>query len=263
MDLLWITRNFASAAAYIASDLVLNGAAIATSLLLAARFDGIGRWTTPEIVFMLGYGMLATATVDLFFGYNLKMISRRIGRGQLDHVLIQPQPLWMVLLTEGFVPVEYPLVIAAALALLIWSFSRIVLALTWHWFAWLGIDLVASCVIIVAFQFIWGSTAFWAPRAAEEINSSTERLINQLRVFPLDGAGLPLQGALVSVVPAGLVAWFPCRYLLGLDFTPGGVAFTPLAAVVLSVVAVVIFRKGFHRYGQTGSQRYLAAGHRR
>ena len=35
---------------------------------------------------------------------------------------------------------------------------------------------------------LWGSLAFWAPRAAEELNSSTFELSNQLAPFPLDGA---------------------------------------------------------------------------
>ena len=59
----------------------------------------------------LATAMLATSLSDMFFGYNVRFISRRLGRGQFDHTLIQPQPVWMALLTEGFNPfrlVEQP-----------------------------------------------------------------------------------------------------------------------------------------------------------
>ena len=62
-------------------------------------------------------------------------------------------------------------------------------------------NVLASIAIVLAFEYTWGSLAFWAPRAAEEINSDSWRLLTQLAPFPLDGmAGL----ALVSLVTADL-----------------------------------------------------------
>ena len=53
---------------------------------------------------MLGYAALVRGLLDMGFSYNVLHISRRIGRGQMDHTLVQPQPVWMGLLTEGFMP---------------------------------------------------------------------------------------------------------------------------------------------------------------
>lgn len=263
MDTLWVLRNASSAATYVLSDVVFSAAAIAAALLLAAKFDGIGRWTSGQVVFMVGYGMLANALVDTFFGFNLKVISRRIGRGQLDHVLIQPLPLWVIFCTEGFVPLDYPLVLAVAAGLMAWAGRSLQLPLSPPWAAALLISLLASSVVILAFQFLWGSIAFWAPRAAEEVNSSTDRLLNQLRPFPLDGTGLPAQTGLLTVIPVGFVAWFPCRALLGIGASPWELALTPAAALAFALLAVAAFRKGLRHYGRTGSQRYSSAGHRR
>src|SRR5260221_13230261 len=105
MDLLFLARGTHVALAYYASDFVIGLAAVTATFLLAERFDGIGPWTKPHVLFLLGYALLVRALINTFFSYNLAFISRRIGRGQLDHVLIQPQPLWMVLLTAGFAPV--------------------------------------------------------------------------------------------------------------------------------------------------------------
>ena len=88
-------------------------------------------------------------------------------------------------------------------------------------------------------------------------------MMSQLKPFPLDGAGALLTGGLLTVLPAGFVAWYPCRALLGLDPRPYAVAVTPLAAAALLAVALGIFRKGLTHYARTGSQRYSSFGHRR
>jgi ABC-type uncharacterized transport system permease subunit len=68
---------------------------------------------------------------------------------------------------------------------------------------------------------------------------------------------------LLTVVPVGFLAWYPCRALLGLDRAPYGIAVTPLAAVIFATIALWVFRRGMKQYGRTGSQRYLSFGHRR
>src|ERR1700730_18466451 len=94
LDLIWVTRDFKSALLYICSDAIATVATVTAMLLLAERFEGIGSWTKFQVVFLLSYAMVVRGVLDFFFSYNILFISRRVGRGQLDHVLIQPQPLW-------------------------------------------------------------------------------------------------------------------------------------------------------------------------
>ncbi len=93
MDLLLLARGPQAALAYYRSDFIVGAAAVSATFLLAERFGGLGPWTKPQVLFLLGYGLLVRGLIDFFFNYNLAFISRRIGRGQLDHVLIQPQPV--------------------------------------------------------------------------------------------------------------------------------------------------------------------------
>src|SRR2546425_6042505 len=99
-----MTRDSRQFLIYFLSDAVLNVAAVTATLLLAERFDGIGAWTKHQVLFMLGYGLIVSGVLNTLFTYNVLYISRRLGRGQLDHTLIQPQPLVISLLTEGFAP---------------------------------------------------------------------------------------------------------------------------------------------------------------
>jgi ABC-2 type transport system permease protein len=116
--------------------------------------------------------------------------------------------------------------------------------------------------VVLSFSFLWGSLAFWAPLAAEEISSSSIDLLYQLKSFPLDGLGPLVLSGLLTVLPAGFVAWYPSRALLGLD--PSGWAgwIAPLVALLFAIVTSWIFLKGLRYYGRTGSQRYSSLGHR-
>jgi ABC-2 type transport system permease protein len=261
-DLIWLLRNPTTVVTYLVADAIVGLSTATATFLLAARFDGIGRWTLAQIIFLLGYALVASGIPDVFFSFNVAYISRRIGRGQLDHVLIQPQPMWMALLTEGFAPFTTWMTLVPGIGILVWGVARLGRPITAGWLALLALNLVASVAIALAFNYLWGSLAFWAPRAAEEINSSTWRLLNRLTQFPLDGVGPLLVGGLLTVVPTGFLAWLPARALLGFARTGDVVWITPVAAVVFVAIAVWAFRRGLKHYGRTGSQRYLALGHR-
>jgi viologen exporter family transport system permease protein len=262
MDAVWMLRDLPSLLTFVLSDLIVSIGATMGTFLLAERFGGIGRWTTDQIIFMLGYALLANGLPDVLFNYNVSYISRRIGRGQLDHTLIQPQPLWMALATEGFSPFSAALELVPGLLVLAWASIALGLHVTPAWLALLALNVAASTAIGVAYAYMWGSLAFWAPRAAEEVNTTTWRLVTQLTSFPLDGVGPALLGGLLTAVPVGLLAWLPSRALLGLDHSLLALFITPAAAIVFIACAVWVFRRGLTQYGRAGSQRYLSLGHR-
>jgi ABC-2 type transport system permease protein len=262
LDFTFLMADLKLALTWYISDGIVNLASVMATLLLADRFAGIGAWGRDEVIFMLGYATVVSGLMNMLFGYNVLTISRRLGRGQLDHTLIQPQPIWLSLLTEGFMPFSGSPMLLPGIALLVWSAARLPLAITPGWLALLALNLAASSAIVLAFAFLWGSLAFWAPRAAEEISSSSIRLLYQLKAFPLDGLGPLLLSGMLTVLPVGFVAWYPCRALLGLDPSDWAGWVTPLAALIFAIATGWIFRKGMRYYGRTGSQRYSSLGHR-
>lgn len=263
MDLLYIARGPKTAISYYLSDLIVGISAVTATFFLAQRFDGIPPWTRNQMLFLLGYALMVRGTINVLFNYNVAFISRRVGRGQLDHILVQPQPLWMVLLTEGFSPISGGGMLLPGLIMVSWSIAQLQLPITLPWIGLLVLYLMCSILIVLAFNYAWGCIAFWAPRAAEEINSSTWRLVTQLDVFPLDRLPLLALTGLVTLIPVGLVAWYPARVLLGLDTPPGAVLVLPIAAVVFVTLTSLLFAHGLRHYGRTGSTRYLSYGHRR
>jgi ABC-2 type transport system permease protein len=262
MDLLWLA-NPGSALTWYLSEVLASIAVVTSTFLISARFDGIARWSKPQVIFLLGFAVLVRGAVEMAFGMNIAFISRRIGRGQLDHMLLVPQPLWVTLLTDGFAPVSGGGLLLTGAAVVGWAVNALHLAVSFAWLATLVLQLAAAVAIVMGFTFVWGSFAFWAPRAAEELNSESTLLLRTLAPFPLDGMSTPLIVSLLSVVPAGFLAWLPSRALLGLSSAGTSLLWTPLAAAVFLLLAISIFRRGLRHYRATGSARYLAHGHRR
>jgi len=263
MDLNWLLQDFTSFAIVILSESLENISGMAGVLLLAIRFGGVGGLSADEVLFMLGFFELANGLAFMLFGnFNITHISRRIGRGQIDHMLIQPRPLWIQLLTEGFMPFSgsYGLIIGGALTGI--AIARLDIALSPLWFGLLGYHLVIHMVLKLSQSVLYGAAAFWQPVACEEISSTILDLTGQLGRFPLVGLPAWLMGVLHTVLPIGLMAYLPALALLrelghGVEIT-----FPFIVAAIFVTAAVILFQKGLRHYEQYSCNRYKDMGHR-
>jgi ABC-2 type transport system permease protein len=241
---------------------IINLASITGVWLLAARFNGIGGMNTDQILFMLGYSLTVSGTINTFFSYNVFFISRIIGRGQLDHILIMPQPVWLTLLTEGFIPVSSSGVLFSGVGIMFYSLIELGIFSNFLFIVGLIVCILFSVIISLSFSFLWGSLAFYAPVAAEEVCTSVEDFFISLKNFPLNGVGTLGKTVMLSVLPAGLYAWFPTVALIGLTNRLNIALLGLIAAVYLGLI-ILIFSKGLKHYVKYGSFRYLDRGHRR
>lgn len=189
MDLLWFLRDTRYCLLDIFSQTVSTLAAVSAVMLVSLRFGGIGGMTAGQVLFMMGYGTLAEGIVNLFFGgSNSGHISRIIGRGQLDHLLAVPAPIWVQLLTQGFIPVSGGNVFVCGIIMTAWSASRLHVAVTVPWLFLLALNLAASVAAIMSVVYIISCCAFFAPAAAEEISMPVHELFQTLKGYPLGGA---------------------------------------------------------------------------
>jgi len=104
LDLLLLLRDWKYCLSFCVAEFFINVGSIIGVILLAERFDGIGQWNRQQLLFFLGYGLIIRGLLDMFFNNQILNISRRVGRGHLDHMLMQPQPMVLSLFTEGFAP---------------------------------------------------------------------------------------------------------------------------------------------------------------
>lgn len=263
MDLNWLLQDPASFAIVIISEALQNLAGMAGVLLLAIRFGGVGGLSTDEVLFMLGFFELADGLVFTLFGnYNVMHISRRLGRGQVDHMLIQPRPLWVQLLTEGFMPFSgsYGLIIGAILTGI--AVTRLDIALTPLWLLLLGYYVLIHMALQMAQSALYGAAAFWRPVACEEISTMILDLSGRLGQFPLFGLPKWLLGLLHTALPIGLLAYLPALALLRDLGIHVEITLPFIVAGVFVTAAVILFQKGLKHYEQYSCQRYKDMGHR-
>ncbi len=231
--------------------------------LLAVRFDGIGGLTADEILWMLGFFMMADgATYSIFGGFNVLHISRRIGRSQVDHMLIQPVPLWMQLLTEGFMPFSGSSGFWAGVVLTAAATSRLHLTLSPGWFVLLILYTLARMAVAAGCSFITGSAAFYKPVACEELSSVTLDALNAAGKFPMISLPEWLQAVFSTLLPVSLMAYLPSMILLGKIDAPMTCIWPFAAGAAFVSFAGLIFRKGLKHYAAHGCPRYKEMGHR-
>ena len=133
IDMMWLLRDTKYAIAAIGADIIANLSAVSGVFLIAVRFGGIGGMSSDEVLFMMSYSTLVTGLFILFGAQNNIHISRIIGRGQLEHLFIQPLPLKAQLLTCGFAPFTGSGNFIVGIILTFISLRRLQLAVTPLW----------------------------------------------------------------------------------------------------------------------------------
>ena len=262
MDLNWMLQDFKSALIVMFAALINNLTAVSGILLLALRFGGAGGLDADEVLLMLGFFELADGLCYMLFGnYNVLHISRRIGRGQVDHMLIQPRPLIVQLLTEGFMPFSGSSGFLLGLALTALGWSRLGLPVTVARLGLLALFTLCHILLVLGQSFLFGAAAFWSPVASEEISMLILDMNAQLGRFPLFGLPGWLRGLLFTVLPVGLLAYLPSLALLG---RLAGLALTlpVIVAAAFTLAAAACFRAGMRHYLQYSCNRYKGMGHR-
>lgn len=262
MDWVYTTQDPFTACVTILCETIMALSSFAGVALLAVQFGGVGSLTSAEVLVMLSFHIFAKGLESMLFGnYNVGQISRRIGRAQVDHMMIQPLPIWMQLLTEGFMPVSGCESMLCGLIALILFVPDAGVCVTPVWIALLVILALSRIAIRLAISYIAGTAAFYEPVGCEELSDVLLSLCDTVSDYPLSGMSRAVVGLLCTAVPLGVLTYLPGLILLGrLDAL--WTAWPAFIAIVLAAIAATLFRKGMKHYVKVGCARYKAMGHR-
>ncbi len=260
MDLASLMRDGKFMAIVIAADIISNISSISGIFLLAWKFGGIGGMDRFEVLFMLAYGNIVMGFLNMIGGCNALFPSRIIGRGQWEHMFIMPLP-YAVQLTVGIFPFTGSSSFLSGIAMLCVAVCHMKKVLPWWWPGALILQLVISMIIVTAFSYLFSSLAFYAPVQCEEISSTVVYSMEHTLTFPLSGMPLYIRYPLLTIFPAGLMAWFPTMILLG-KTTTFETFYPAVFALLISLTATYFFKKGFRYYVKKGINRYVSGGHR-
>ena len=260
MDQASLMRDGKFMAIVIAADIISNISSISGIFLLAWKFGGIGGMDKYEVLFMLAYGNIVMGFLNMMGGCNALFPSRIIGRGQWEHMFIMPIP-YVVQLTVGIFPFTGSSSFLSGIGMLLVAVHHMETVMPWWWPGALILQLIISMVIVVALSYLFSSLAFYAPVQCEEISGKVLYSMEHTRSFPLSGMPGYIRYPLLTIFPAGLMAWFPTMILFGKTTTLENF-YPAIFALLISLTATYFFRKGFKYYVKKGINRYVSGGHR-
>ncbi|MDE0803541.1 MAG: ABC-2 family transporter protein [Acidimicrobiales bacterium] len=226
------------------------------AIILLHRFEGIGGWTTAEVLLLfgvadagLGLGMLVADPLEP------PTFSQLLRDGRFDQVLTRPMsPLVWVVATDIQIRYVGRFVAGAIIALVALVTSGA--AVTPAAVALLVLATVSMALTVVAILTIGAAITMYTIEGTEVLNAFTYGGAT-MAGWPLQIYAGALRAVFVWAVPVGVSVYVPVLWILGRD-GPGGagrdlLAFVPVLVLTFCVVAAGAWRAGLSRYTGAGS----------
>jgi ABC-2 type transport system permease protein len=220
--------------------------------IMFSQLDLLGGFGLHEVALLYGASSLGLGIADTLIG-SVERIGEHIRSGRLDQMLTKPLPLLLQVCADQFTLrrlgriTQAAIVFAWAAAYVDWTPARVCVAV---------MMVVSGGAIFFGLFVAFSCIQFLTKDATEFANAFTYggATLTQypLTIFPRD-----LMRSLTFVVPVAFVNWYPCLFLLGRDDPfglPGWLQLcSPVAAVAMTAVALLVWRAGVRRYTSTGS----------
>ena len=206
--------------------------------LLMRRVPVIRGWQLADVQLLFGIVAAAFGLAVTVAG-GVRNIGRLIDEGELDTLLVQPQPVllhaWgLRSQASGFGD------LLSGLGFIIWSGHA-----SWSTMPCVGLIVVASALLFIASGTVFFSLAFWLGNVDTLARQLWELLVTfALYPEPLFGGAMRL--ILFTLIPAGWVGWVPVRLIQ--EMSLGTLLLLAGAACAYMAIAVVVFSHGLRRY---------------
>lgn len=219
------------------------------------HLPSLGGWTLQEVAFLYGTSYLSFKATDMVVGH-LDQLPVMVRMGTFDTVLTRPLGSLYQVITADFALRHVGGILQG---LVILTYAIVSLHIDWD-LARVGLFVVMLVSGGVIFGSIWvlgAATVFWTAGSGLEILNSFTYGGNQLTSYPLNIYAGWLRRLLAFVVPLGFVNYFPSLYILDKQDplgSPGVLSFlSPVAAVLIAMVARQVWQLGVRHYRSTGS----------
>jgi ABC-2 type transport system permease protein len=236
------------------ASLVLTGIDFAAILVVFTNLDALGGFGLSEVAFLYGSTALCLGIADLLIG-NVERLGRRIRMGTLDAMMVRPVPLFVQVCADEFALRRIGRITQGALVFG-WSLSRLDVAWTPVRGGMLVSLLVCGTAIFAALFVLGAAFQFVSTDGSEAANAFTYGG-NAMTQYPLTIYPTEVVKGLTFLVPVAFVNWYPALFIMGKP-DPFGLPSvlqlsSPVAALVLCLVAALAWHSGVRRYRSTGS----------
>ncbi len=244
----------ASFVAELIGNLFVTGLDFALVAILLLRFNAIGGWTLPEVVFLYGTSAVSFSLAELLVG-AFDNFETWVVRGEFDRVLLRPLPVVFQMLTGAFAARRIGRLTQGLIAL---GLAFHLLQPAWppgHWL-FFAVTLAGGALFFIAIFVLGATLAFWSPQTHEVANIFTYGG-QFMTSYPMHIYEAWLRSLFTFVIPMAFINYYPALFLLGKPDPVGLPDWTPflspfIAAAVFSV-ALAAWRVGVRHYQSTGS----------
>lgn len=235
------------------SVIVLNAVNLSIIWVMVSRFRVLAGWEFWEIVMLYGMFLLSHSVYAVFF-WHLSTLEEDILRGRLDQYLVRPCSTLLQFLGRE---VNYMGVADVVFATAAFSLAYRNLGLRWPADKWalFAVAVVSGTAIETCLVWMIATLAFWMGRSQVIFFIYMQfQILGQQ--YPMDVFGKWFRIFVTGFVPLAFMNYYPLTQLLdkpnalgiaGLGF------FSPLVAVILLVLAALVWRKGLAGYTSSGS----------
>jgi len=213
------------------------------------RIDAVDGFTYGQ-VFLCFAVVVSAFSVGELFGGGLAAFSRILGDGSFDRALVRPRPVLLQILVPNFDFTRLGLLVQAAVVLC-WAVPASGVAWTVPKALALVLMIVCGAVVFFAMFLLKAACTFFTTESVQFLDIFTYGA-RQFGRYPFSVYGKQVLWVLTFVVPLALFQYYPLLYLVGRS-SAVWLMLLPLAAALVLVPCLLLFRFGVKRYKSTGS----------
>lgn len=213
------------------------------------RIDAVDGFTYGQ-VFLCFAVVVSAFSVGELFGGGLAAFSRILGDGSFDRALVRPRPVLLQILVPNFDFTRLGLLVQAAVVLC-WAVPASGVAWTVPKALALVLMIVCGAVVFFAMFLLKAACTFFTTESVQFLDIFTYGA-RQFGRYPFSVYGKQVLWVLTFVVPLALFQYYPLLYLVGRS-SAAWLMLLPLAAALVLVPCLMLFRFGVKRYKSTGS----------
>lgn len=213
------------------------------------RIDAVDGFTYGQ-VFLCFAVVVSAFSVGELFGGGLAAFSRILGDGSFDRALVRPRPVLLQILVPNFDFTRLGLLVQAAVVLC-WAVPASGVAWTVPKALALVLMIVCGAVVFFAMFLLKAACTFFTTESVQFLDIFTYGA-RQFGRYPFSVYGKQVLWVLTFVVPLALFQYYPLLYLVGRS-SAAWLLLLPLAAALVLVPCLLLFRFGVKRYKSTGS----------
>ncbi|MNM11039.1 hypothetical protein D3C81_211800 [compost metagenome] len=215
-----------------------------------SRIPVIQGWTMWEVAFMYAAIYVSEGVGSLFFEGTWRML-RLVNMGELDRYLVRPMPVVLQIFCTGIGMngIGNILIGGSIIAMSLahvqidWNIGTVLTAL---------VMLVSAMTIRVGINLAANCSAFWIKASGNAFPIMVHNM-GEFAKYPITIFSLGLQLFISLAVPFAFVSFFPAAVLFGKEEWVIYGWLSPLVAVYVVSVALLLLKTGLKRYESTGN----------